>query len=169
MNTIQGTNKMITEITHLLDLIDEQSFKKPLNIFDGSTLGQHFRHIFNFYDSILNTDRQKAIDYGARNRDVQLEQDPKLSKHVFEKVNKGINDLNENEAVKVKADFSANLKVKRPVLASTIGRELMFAYDHAVHHLAIIRIGLKNDFPDIVIDKTLGVAPSTIKYEQTKA
>jgi hypothetical protein len=36
-------------------------------------------------------------------------------------------------------------------------------YDHAVHHLAIIKIGIRCSFPQWIIDRDLGVSPSTLK------
>ena len=48
-------------------------------------------------------------------------------------------------------------------LASSVGRELGFAAHHAIHHLAMIKIGLRCHFPHIQIDRDLGVSPSTIK------
>ena len=76
-----------------------------------------------------------------------------------------IGQLNENHAVKVKVDFSSDPLVTRPMVLSTVGRELMYAFDHATHHLAIIRIGLKECMPDLELDKDFGKAPSTIKFE----
>jgi hypothetical protein len=66
----------------------------------------------------------------------------------------------------VKADFSADQRDARPIVQSSIGRELLFAYDHAVHHLAIIRIGIKAACPDVLLPASVGVAPATVKYHQ---
>jgi hypothetical protein len=54
------------------------------------------------------------------------------------------------------------------VYASSIGREMQYAFDHAVHHLAIIRIGAEIHCPEIVCDPELGVAPSTLKYQKAR-
>jgi hypothetical protein len=49
-----------------------------------------------------------------------------------------------------------------------MGREMVFVYDHAIHHLAIIRIGLQVHFPEVDVDVHLGVSPSTIKAKLGK-
>jgi len=45
---------------------------------------------------------------------------------------------------------------------------LLFFYDHAIHHLAIIKIGLLCHFPHVQAEKDLGVSPSTIKARVAK-
>jgi hypothetical protein len=66
--------------------------------------------------------------------------------------------------LKVVADFSTNKDSFRPQVDSSVGRELMYAFDHAIHHIAIIKIGIKAAFPQIQIPQEIGVAPSTIRY-----
>ena len=41
----------------------------------------------------------------------------------------------------------------------------MFAYDHALHHLAIIKMGLLSAFPQIKVDENMGVSPATLKNQ----
>jgi hypothetical protein len=53
----------------------------------------------------------------------------------------------------------------RPMATSSIGRELLYAYDHAVHHLAIIKLGIKAEIPDVEIDSNIGVAASTLRHQ----
>ena len=43
-------------------------------------------------------------------------------------------------------------------------RKPMYAYDHAVHHLAMIKIGMKEACPAVRVGKNIGAAPSTVKH-----
>ena len=56
-----------------------------------------------------------------------------------------------------------------PLIASTVGREFMYAVAHAIHHYALIAVmcGLMK----MPLPAGFGVAPSTLKYhaEQPKA
>lgn len=165
MNCIEATRKMVFDITELLQVIDEQAYAQQLEVFNGSTLGQHFRHILDFYRCLhKGITTSQVIDYERRERDVLVEQHPDYAIRAFFDVRNGIEHCNIEESIQVRADFSSRMEDSRPVVQSSIGRELMFAYDHAVHHLAIIKIGLRTAFPHIVIHEQLGVAPSTIKY-----
>ena len=62
--------------------------------------------------------------------------------------------------MKVKAEYGCD---ERPDYHSSLSRELLFVYDHAIHHLAIIRIGLTCHFSYVNMHRDLGVSPSTIK------
>lgn len=164
MNCKEGTVHIAKQITQLLDMMDGNDYAKPLEIFNGSTLGQHFRHILEFYHCLLSGAERGTIDYAQRERDPRIEQDPLIAKQAFERVLHALDRLEENRSLSVKADFSAENASDRPLVRSSVGRELMFAYDHAVHHLAIIKIGLHTCAPQVLIDPNLGVAPSTVKY-----
>jgi hypothetical protein len=72
-------------------------------------------------------------------------------------------EMQSNMAVALKAEFGG---AERPNYQSTVGRELAFVYDHAIHHLAMIKVGLRCHYPHIQIDRDLGVSPSTIKARQ---
>ena len=164
MTCQEGTRKMAVQIENLLEQLGKSIYTQRLKVFRGSSLGQHFRHILDFYNCLLKGIHIGEVDYAKRERDIGVEEDPQIARIAFKKVLQELIVLNENSQIPVKADFSSEITDFRPVVSSTIGRELMFVYDHAVHHLAIIKIGLESTFPDLELDDNLGVAPSTIKY-----
>ncbi len=163
MNCKEGAQHITGQITSLLAKIEEPHYAQPLEIFNGSTLGQHFRHILEFYRCLLHGVDAGVVDYAARERDPKIEQSPQAAKQAFQAVLQAIDQLNETQALAVKADFSTQTDV-RPQVQSSVGRELMYAYDHALHHLAIIKIGMQLNTPKVELDANLGVAPSTIKH-----
>ena len=168
MNCKDGTFSMAAQIFELLNLLDNQGYAASLDVFHGSSLGQHFRHILDFYKSIIKGNHLGHIDYSDRERSTQVEIDIAYAKNAIDHVIKAIKDLDEQKPILVKADFSHHVKEDRPMVESSIGRELMFAYDHALHHLAMIMIGIRTSLPGIQINEALGVAPATLKYRNDK-
>ncbi len=162
MDSKEGTFKMTRQIIDLLDKIEESDYSKSVAIFSGSTLGNHFRHILDFYNCLLNGFAAGLIDYSCRERNATIETQPLAAKKAFEQVNIALEKLEEQQLIQIRSDFSGHI---RPILNSTIGRELMFAFDHALHHLAIIKMGLMASFPHIHVDENLGVSPSTLKKQ----
>ncbi|MEM8908675.1 MAG: hypothetical protein AAGD05_12570 [Bacteroidota bacterium] len=162
MNSKDGTLQMAGKILNLLEKIDDAAYRKALPVFSGSSLGNHFRHIFDFYRCLLQGIEEQLIDYSSRERDPQIELQTAAAIRAFEAVQSAVVELDDNCPVAVRADFAGE---HRPLVDSSIGRELMFAYDHAIHHLAMIKIGLGTHFPHIQIDENLGVAPSTLKNQ----
>ncbi|NRB52102.1 MAG: DinB family protein [Saprospiraceae bacterium] len=164
MDCKTGTKNIIAQIVELLSSLDEEQYARPLPIYNGSSLGQHFRHIFDFYQCLINDVSRGTIDYARRARDPRIEQHPGYARDAFLRAAEVIDGFEELASLEVLADFSSDSTDSRPLLKSTVGRELMFAHDHAVHHIAIIKIGFQQAFPEIPIALEVGVAPSTIKY-----
>lgn len=164
MNCKEGTLKMTQQIDLLLNAIHSKAYSKPLEAYNGGSLGQHFRHIIDFYDCLYKGAVTGVVDYSARERNAKIEQDKTLAQSVLTNLLENICGLDEAAAIKVKTDFSADVLEDRPIVNSTIGREMLFAYDHAIHHLAIIRIGIQTNFPEIELEEQMGIAPSTIKH-----
>lgn len=165
MDCKQGTQKICLQITQLLEEVPADAYARPLAVFNGSTLGQHFRHIFDFYDCLNRSAVAGVVDYASRLRDPRIELDPHYARSLFGQMGQQLSALEDGQHIQVRADFSSQPGDSRPLLASTVGRELMFAYDHAIHHLALIRIGLAEALPAMQPDKSLGVAPSTLKHK----
>ena len=53
-------------------------------------------------------------------------------------------------------------------IATSMQRELVYNYEHCLHHLAIIRIGLSVIQPSLILPNHFGVAPSTLAYRHPK-
>ena len=118
-------------------------------------MGKHFRHIHDFYACLLST--EGIVDYTQRDRDELIESIPSKALEAFGVIQVVLKKLT-TKPIKVIADFVKE-EQDRSLVASSIDRELMFLHDHAVHHLAIIRIGIKAEFPEVVISNEVGVAP----------
>lgn len=166
MDCKEGTVTITRQINQLLEQIHPRAYSMPLGLFNESTLGQHFRHIFDFYDCLLRGVSEGMVDYASRMRNEQMEKDPGYARSAFHQLAQACQELQESQPLNVRADFSALVEDERPVVGSTVGRELMFAYDHALHHLAIIKMGMREALPEVTLDEQLGVAPSTIKHRK---
>lgn len=167
MDTIKGTKIITDQIINILKQIDTEEYCRSLELFNGSSLGQHFRHILDFYNCLLNGFTTGIIDYALRDREANIENDTTAAIQAFLIINQKVEQLNEQQTLQVKADFVGHDGVMQPLVQSSVGRELMYAYDHALHHLAIVKIGIKIALPHICLDKDIGVAPSTLRYKKT--
>ena len=165
--TVNASVKIINnQIAAILNQMTDEQYRLSLDIFNGSTVGQHIRHIFDFYNCIINTGHQEtAIDYACRERNPLVETERLTALSSMAQIVNEVEDIDFNKSIHVVTDFSTDKNEPRPSVLSSIGRELMYAYDHAVHHLAIIKMGITSSFPSITLDREVGVAPSTIKYQ----
>ena len=164
MKCKEGALKLIDRIVDTIELISNEEYRMPLDIYNDSTLAKHFRHIYDFFNCIIEQKDRDVVDYSLRDRDVRLEEDKEYAINHFELLKKRLKNMEESQPVSVKADFELS-DGQRPIVHTTIGREIMYGYDHAVHHLAIVKIGIKSLNPDIPVHKDLGVAASTLRHQ----
>lgn len=152
---------VVEQINHVLNQFSPEEYRMPLPEYEGNSIGQHFRHILEFFQCLDKGAPDGLVDYAGRPRNLQFESDPRLAAAAFDAFADRLLELQPDAPVSVRAEFGS---AERPDYASTVGRELAFVYDHAIHHLAIIRIGLNGHFRHIKSSKDLGVSPATVKF-----
>jgi hypothetical protein len=165
MTTIDSVKHISLQIQSILNRLSDNQYSLELDIFNGSSVGKHIRHIFDFYHCIVNDDIALTIDYNCRSRNPLIENNRSAAISAFTQMLNLAEGIKDEKELSVITDFSIDENEERPVVSSSVGRELMYAYDHAVHHLAIIKMGIGVAFPEISLDNHIGIAPSTIKYQ----
>jgi hypothetical protein len=151
---------ILNQLRTLLSQLEESDIQLPLDVFSGSSVGQHTRHILEFYICLLNQAGETEVSYDKRARDGQLEEN---KTYILKKIDVVISEL-----APLTKDFSLTLTTElggeTHLTPSSFSREILYAIEHAVHHMAIIKIGVLLNFPHIDFDKNFGVAESTIRY-----
>lgn len=166
MQAISAISSIVEQANHVLSQLEPYDYRRQLPEFEGSTLGQHFRHILEFFQCLeKGVNGSGTIDYASRERNLLYEDSPMVTAAAFSAFAEILPFLDVEKQVEVRAEFGGD---ERPGYTSTVGRELLFVYDHAIHHLAIIKIGLYCHFPQVQTDKDLGLSPSTIKARRSQ-
>lgn len=167
MNAAQGNLLVFAQITDLLNALDQGPYTQALPVLSGSSIGQHLRHILEFYVCLFEGSHRGVVDYSSRKRDEAISENPANALVLMVQLSAFLAEADENKLLRIKPDYSADEEqTDDAAYTSSLGRELQYAYDHAVHHLAMIRIGLKLYFPEVPEPAHLGVAPSTIRFQK---
>lgn len=149
---------LLRQLEDLLHTLTDAQYANPLPALGDQSIGQHVRHIVDFYMAVIRRKATQVVDYDARMREEAIAS--------FR--------YRAQERIAALAQELATQEVSAPVsvtsngcaaLASSVGRELSFAHDHAVHHLAIIKVGLRVHAPSVDLPAHLGVAPSTLQQQ----
>lgn len=166
MKIIHNTQAIFHQIIHLLKNIPENDYAKPLDIINNASLGMQFRHIVEFYVQIEKGYTTREICYDNRERDKCLETQIPYLISKMEDLLIFLDYCNSNALININANYGDENDYS-DTYQSSIGRELAYALDHAIHHLAIIKIAIQSDLPYISIPENLGMAPSTIRNKET--
>lgn len=159
---LQNTNiEIINQLIDLLNDIDSVVYRDSLRPLHYSTVGQHVRHIVEFYQCLLKGRIDELVNYDARERNIQIEVDKDFTIELLEDVKKQLNNLKTDYPLSLRTQFGAEQAVD---VLSSFYRELTYLIEHTIHHLAIIKIGLNEMYPEIKIPQNFGVAHSTIRF-----
>lgn len=164
MSSLIRNNQFI--INQLIDIIQQfsvEDYSKKLNILNGSSIGMHTRHILEFYTCFLKTTNSSQICYDNRDRKLIYEIDPDSSISCFKSIQNDIQKLNLESEISIQTNTGVS-ENENEFVQSTIGRELLYTLDHAIHHMAILKIGTQMNFNNISFPEGFGVAPSTIRH-----
>jgi hypothetical protein len=161
---LQQTNiEIIDQLIDLLNDLDSVVYKEALRPLHYSTVGQHVRHITEFYLCALKGYENGMIDYDARERNILIEIDKDFTVETLQNVKHQLQKLKSDALLILKSKFGGDEAMDIP---SSFFRELTYLIEHTIHHLAIIKIGLNEVYPEINISKNFGVAHSTIRYQE---
>src|SRR5262249_43668136 len=121
----------------LRSLSDEHYTCKMPAVF-GSAIGEHYRHCLDHFQSLLQGLDADEINYDHRERNPRIENDRAFAlaetlriKGAFDSIPTQFLDCPINVRSKVTYELDA-----APSIRSTVGRELMYAVAHAIHHYA---------------------------------
>ena len=150
-----------------LSKISKDIYTQPLELFSGSSLGQHTRHWIEFFQCLMDQSlNEGGLCYDKRKRDLSLETQPGRALDVLGEIERSLERITELNTLVLTSEMSDGTIVKMP---TSLDRELWFVVEHAVHHLAFIKIGLKEQYPDWILPEHFGVANSTIRYQAGSA
>ncbi|OIR14177.1 hypothetical protein GALL_46380 [mine drainage metagenome] len=143
----------------LLSLHDEQ-YNHKIGHLGNASIGGHTRHIIELLQCAVNGYKSGEVDYFNRHRNLDLETNRLLAQSTLQQLQKGIKFPDKQlKLFTVKSDDSDYATV-----TTSYFREIVYNTEHAIHHLALIKVALLEMNLNIV-DENFGMAYSTIKYK----
>lgn len=159
--TLTGT---FEHLTWYLRRLDAEVYARPLELFSGSSLGQHTRHILEFFQCLMQQQATGIINYEQRCRNRDLEQQPEVALAVLAEIQAHLRAPGLQQSLVLETVYDHD---RPPVqVPTTLARELIYNIEHTIHHLAMIRIGLRALYPDWELPEGFGIAPSTLHHRQ---
>lgn len=151
------------QLHDLLDKIPYDTYTGKPEVLNGSSVGQHMRHILEFYLLMISGSAEGVISYDRRQRDLRIENDTAYALQVIKKITKSLYLLKEDDPVLFEGDYTTNESGRNSILSS-VGRELAHCIEHSIHHQALIKAGLIGMGMATLTGEDFGVAYSTIRY-----
>lgn len=168
MTVKPAVDQLLNQINTLLGQLSNDDYSKPIPVLNGSSIGQHVRHTLEFFKCLLDGVPGREVNYDLRKRDVFLESNTLQAKALTDELVHLLKHQETDLELTLIQSYGESEETAAHVQTNLL-RELIYNIEHAVHHMALIRIGLKEIKPDLELDQSFGIANSTLRYQKSQA
>ncbi len=156
--------QILNQLKNQIERLEAKQYSERLSVFNGSSIGGHARHIIEFYDCLLCSIETGVVNYDARQRDMQIEQNRDYAISIIKKI---MAKCQLNNGLEKKLALEAKFKEHTiSNVMTSFQREEIYLIEHSIHHFALIRIGIQTNFSSVEIEKNFGVAFSTVAFRK---
>jgi hypothetical protein len=168
MTVKEACVSVLDEVKDVIEQIGDSDFVKPVEAFNGSSIGQHFRHTLEFLQCLMSGSTSGVVSYDKRDHDVAIESDKILALEVLDRAKQFIAfcDIHEQIKLEVSYDPGSDIDV---IIDSNLAREITYNIEHIIHHMALIKIGIRDICPYVELPEGFGIAVSTLKFRQRQS
>lgn len=156
----QQLEQQLHLLGNLLSSINNEQYTRKIAHLADTSIGGHTRHIIEMVQCVTKGYNKSEIDYLNRSRNLTLEHDRLLALFTAQQLENGIRVPDREVKIVVETNDESDTVSHVP---STYFREIVYATDHTIHHLALIKVALIEMKLEIA-NKYFGVAYSTLKY-----
>lgn len=164
----QSARGLLTQLVEVMNQLSEEDFKKPIDILSGSSVGQHIRHTIEFFLCVMDGANKGEINYDERRHDKFIETDRKLAISVIKSIDEFLASKVNDHPMNLVANYEVEAE-EVVSIPSSLYRELAYNIEHAIHHMALIKIGVRAIGEHIKLPQHFGVASSTVRYQQQQS
>jgi uncharacterized damage-inducible protein DinB len=161
----QAANNILDQLTVVLEQMHEDDFCKPSAALNA-TVGQHLRHTLEFFICLENGYEQGIVNYDKRSHNKIMENDKVIALHTIRQIKEFIQKNQGDKLLKLEIGYHPESDACETINSNYL-RELVYNIEHAVHHMAIMKIGIREVADYINLPSDFGIAVSTLRYRET--
>jgi hypothetical protein len=161
----RACTQILHQLSDTIQQLDECEFVRPSEALSGSTIGQHLRHTLEFFICLEQGFDLGVINYDKRAHDRLIETDKHIAIGTINQMISFVSSMNTNKSLTLQVGYDLD-KEEYISLETNALRELVYNIEHAVHHMAIMKIGIREVAPAVKLPSDFGIAASTIRYQE---
>lgn len=165
MNLITACRDILDQLRGMLIQIRDEDFSRGSVALSESSIGQHLRHTLEFFVCLEKGYQEGVINYDKRGHDKLIETNREIALATIDRVYNFFQHADLDKHLRLEVNYNIE-RDETETLNTTGKRELVYNIEHAVHHMALIKIGIRELAPYVELNKEFGVAASTIRYHE---
>jgi uncharacterized damage-inducible protein DinB len=158
---------ILSQLADVVEKLSEEDFRKPSATLSNATIGQHLRHTLEFFICLEQGYELGVVNYDKRVHNKAMENDKLIALHTIEQIIDFLTANQHDKAMKLEVGYEATSETCVTIDTNYL-RELTYNIEHSVHHMAIMKIGIKEVADYITLQPDFGVAVSTIRYKEAE-
>ncbi len=151
---------VFTQLSVVLEQLSDAEYTMPSERLSHNTVGQHMRHIIELFQCLDEGYASGVVNYEKRRRDQRIETDKGFAASLLPELYQRLQLA--DKPLLLEATYSDHAESLLSIPSNFI-RELAYNLEHAIHHMALIRVGVE-EVSALSLPEQFGVAPSTIKH-----
>jgi len=155
----ESSIQTLEQFKEVLSQLPKGCYDAPCTALSDASIGKHTRHIIELYTCLIDAYDGGDACYDSRKRDQRIEQEVDYALLQLTRIQQTL--LKPNKPLKVRYELNGG----EVVLESNYHREVMYNLEHAIHHHALIKVGI-NHFTQLSLPESFGVAPSTMHHRK---
>ena len=156
MFIIDSIASQFHQLSVVIEQLSAEEYKMPIDALSNATIGKHTRHIIEHFLQLNVGYTSAEINYDHRCRNKELEENKLTALTTIWNIKSELYKPDKQMTLATDDDIN---------VTTTYYRELLFNLSHVTHHMAQIRIGVK-DIKSLSIPEGFGIAASTLKYRK---
>lgn len=165
MHLITPIQRLFRQLQTTVHSLSDEQYCAPSSFLTGATIGQHIRHIIELFLELDTGYKTGVVNYDNRKRDRRIETDRFFAMQQLDALSSAIGKPDKKLLLKAAYDPATNDFAE---VESNYMRELIYNLEHTVHHMALIRVGIK-EVSSLYLSEDFGIAASTLKFRQACA
>jgi len=154
---------ILEQMEYVVRQMSDQDFVKPSLALSNVTIGQHLRHTIEFFLCLESGFDSGTINYDKRCHDTVIEGDRALALIALERIKSFIMNSERDKSLRLEVSYE-RYSENTVVVDTNFYRELIYNIEHTVHHMALMKIGIREVAPNVRIPEDFGIAISTLRY-----
>lgn len=157
---------ILNQLLDVVNQIQEEDFRKSSTALNQSTIGQHLRHTLEFFICLEQGYESGVVNYDKRIHNQAMENDKHIALNTIRQIEDFVNTNKQDKLLKLEVGYQPD-RDDCVSMNTNYLRELTYNIEHAVHHMAIMKIGIREVAPYITLPSDFGIAVSTIRYKES--
>ena len=159
---------ILSQLEQVIGQMTDADFIKPSSALGDVTVGQHLRHTIEFFFCLETGSARGIVNYDKRAHDTIIESDRSLALAALDRIKSFIDTHGVSRPLRLEVGYDRHAEDFTTVDTNYL-RELIYNIEHAVHHMALMKIGIREVAPYVNIPADFGIAASTLRYAEGAA